>query len=387
MKILHSTGDWLALTKSWIYDQVRFMPDGVEQAIWCDTRIAGPHNEWTGQVFVERPTLYNRVSGCINNSLGCIVVRRKAPLDFTKYNVLFSHFGYRAWHDSLYLKGFPLKKIVRFYGCDVGLTAKQPGWMKKYKRIFDEYDLMLCEGPHMANELENIGAPREKIRWIHLGIDPNLVAKELTPTEKLFNPLCILIAGTFTEKKGIEYALEGISKFACETEYPVHLTLIGDSPPSLSKELCRKKDIEHLIEKMHLLKNIQLVKKGYVPLYELNAIMKKNLIFISPSVEANNGDIEGGFPVTLTHAAANGMILIGTDHCDLPEIVHDQVNGYICEQKSSQSISDCLKRFININQASVSEKRKASLQIVLKNFNAKLLADQMCKILSEEVMA
>ena len=387
MKILHSTDDWLALTKSWIYDQVRFMPDEVEQGVWCNRLVEGPHTSWNGEVFVQKHDIYSKVAGILYCRFGRFMLRPKGLINFKNYDVIFSHFGYRAWHDYLYLRGLPLKKIVRFYGCDVGLTAKQPGWMKKYKRIFDEYDLMLCEGPHMANELENIGAPREKIRWIHLGIDPDNVANELTPIEKLFNPLCILIAGTFTEKKGIEYALEGISKFACETEYPVHLTLIGDSPPSLSKELCRKKDIEHLIEKMHLLKNIQIVKKGYVPLDELNAIMKKNLIFISPSVEANNGDIEGGFPVTLTHAAANGMILIGTDHCDLPEIVHDQVNGYICEQKSSQSISDCLKRFININQASLSEKRKASLQIVSKDFNAKLLANQMCKILSEEVMA
>lgn len=360
------------------------MPDETKQAVWCDTQIDGPHKEWKGEVFVENARPYNKVASRVNNSLGRVVFRRKAPLDFLKYDVLFSHFGYRAWHDYMYVKGLPLKKIVRFYGCDIGITPKQPGWIVRYKRIFDEYDILLCEGPHMANELKEIGAPEDKIRWVHLGIDPNLVAKELTPVAELVNPLCILIAGTFSEKKGFEYALEGIKTFAEDTNYPTRLTLIGDSSHSLCKDVCRKSNIEALIREMQFLRNIDIIKSTYVPLNELYAAMKRNLVFVSPSVTASNGDIEGGFPVTLTHATANGMILIGTDHCDLPEIVRDDVNGYVCEQRSSNNISQCLKRLIDSDETSLSEKRKASLQLVSEEFNATKLAKNILNTISEK---
>ncbi len=383
MKILHSTSDWLSLTKSWIYDQVRFMPDGVEQAVWCNTLIEGPHNAWKEKVFKENSNLYNNLARRINNRMGEVMLKRKSPDDIFRYDALFSHFGNRAWHDYQYVKGFPLKKIVRFYGVDIGLTPRQPGWMKRYEKIFKEYDLLVCEGPYMARELEKLGAPNSKIKCLYLGIDPGLVATELIATEKLIKPLCILIAGTFTEKKGIEYALQGVLQFAQETKYPVRLTLIGDINPAIRLHLSKKEIIEKISAKIKLEKNIKFFHKSYVPLNELYSQMKENLVFISPSVTAKGGDIEGGFPVTLTHAAANGMILIGTDHCDLPEIVRDQINGYVCKQRSPSSIKECLDRLVNHENKSLQKKRGSSLEIVNNEFNAKVLGKRLTELVSE----
>lgn len=370
MKILHSTSDWLGLTKSWIYDQIRFMPREVEQSIWCYTRINGPHETWKGNIFIEQPSLYNLLCRITNSTLSLSLLQCKSHISFEDYDVLFSHFGNRAWHDYMYIKGLPIKKVVRFYGCDIGLTPKQSGWMKKYAQIFNEYDMFLCEGPYMARQLEYLGAPKEKIKWQYLGIDPDLISTLLFPTEQLIDPLCILIAGTFTEKKGIEYALQGIIQFVQHTKHKVRVTLIGDSGPVLNKENSRKEAIENLCKIMATNETVELIRKGYVPLTELYSLMKENLIFLSPSVTAQNGDIEGGFPVTLTHAAANGMILIGTDHCDLPEIVRDRVNGYVCNQRSAESIRNSLCDVIQTNATSLTAMRNASLGICSAHFNA-----------------
>ncbi len=372
MKILHSTDDWLVLTKSWIYDQVRFMPDGVEQGVWCDRLVDGPHTSWNGEVFVQKHGIYSKVASTLNSHLVQFMPRPKGVVNFKNYDVIISHFGFRAWHDYFYVRGLPLKKVVRFYGFDIGITPYQPGWMAKYQRIFQEYNLLLCEGPYMAKELEKLGAPKDKIKWVYIGIDPNLVAVKLISIAELINPLHILVAGTFTEKKGIEYALEGVLQFARETGTSIKLTLVGDSSPTLRKDCCRKEAIEKNIREIKLEKNIQFVRKKYVPLKKLYSIMKKNLVFIAPSIRSASGDMEGGFPVTLTHAAANGMILIGTDHCDLPEIVRDRFNGYTCQQRSPESISMCLKKITTSDIDSLCKKRIKSIELVLENFNAKL---------------
>jgi len=369
MNILHSTTDWLALTKSWIYDQIRFMPEDVEQTVWCDRLIDGPQTEWHGRIWVCYPTIFERIFYKINRFSWHPLPIYGRCNNFSEFDIVFSHFGYRAWRDYQYVKGRAIKKVVRFYGCDIGVSPKQPGWLDLYKKIFDEYDLLICEGPYMAKELESLSAPREKIKWLHLGIDPALLTKDVSPTEELIDPLCILIAGTFTEKKGIEYALEGVLQFIRENRQKVKLTLVGDANPYAKDQLETKYRISQIIEQLRKEKNIEVIQTGYISLSTLITLMQKNLLFISPSVTAKNGDIEGGFPVTLTHAAAQGMILIGTDHCDLPEIVRDRQNGFICRQNSSSDVFEMLKMISKMNLIDTNAMRNRSVEIVRCEFD------------------
>jgi colanic acid/amylovoran biosynthesis glycosyltransferase len=369
MHILHSTSDWLSLTKSWIYDQIRFMPTEVKQTVWCDQLIEGPHTAWNGRVWLHQPTVFEKIANRL-----CGYCRQRPAIyarmnSFTQYDIIFSHFGYRAWRDYQFVKDTPIKKVVRFYGCDVGVTPKQPGWMEKYKILFDAYDLFICEGPYMAKELEKLGAPKEKIKWLHIGIDPMLISDELTDVRSLIDPLCILIAGTFTEKKGIEYALEGILQFVREKQQKVKLTIVGDANPAAPDQVATKYRINQIMDLLRKEGSVEVVQTGYIPLSRLISLMKENLILISPSVTAKDGDIEGGFPVTLTHAAVQGMILIGTDHCDLPEIVRDGLNGFVCGQKSSDDICAALKRIRDFDLFHLNEMRKKSQTIVKSEFN------------------
>ena len=331
----------------------------------------------------HQPKLPEMLSLKFNNFFNQTLLKCKTDINFNEYDIFFSHFGYRAWRDYQFIKGMSFKKVARFYGCDVGVTPKQPKWMERYKRIFDEYNLFICEGPYMAKELERIGAPQKKIKWIHIGIDPALCANELTVSEYLLNPLCILIAATFTEKKGVEYALKGVLKFTRECGHRVNLTLIGDANPIYQDQLETKSKINSVINQIKNEKNITLNQKGYVSLSTLISSMQQNLILISPSITAKNGDIEGGFPVTLTQAAAKGMILIGTDHCDLPEIIRDEQNGFICKQKSPDDISNAIKRIIDMNISQIDKMRGVSRSIALNEFNQAQIGVQLYRLLSD----
>ena len=383
MNILHSTSDWLTLTKSWIYDQIRFMPENVRQTVWCNQLIDGPHTKWNGPVLAHQPKLPEMLSLKFNNFFNQTLLKCKTNINLNDYDVFFSHFGYRAWRDYQFIKGMSFKKVARFYGCDVGVTPKQPKWLDRYKRVFDEYNLFICEGPYMARELEKVGAPREKIKWLHIGIDPALFVNHFTVTENLFNPLRILIAATFTEKKGVEYALKGVLRFTKEYGHKVNLTLVGDANPAYIDQLETKSKINSVINQIKNEKDITLIQKGYVPLSALISFMQQNLILISPSITAKSGDIEGGFPVTLTQAAAKGMILIGTDHCDLPEIIRDGQNGFVCKQKSPGDISNAIKRIIDMNISQIDKMRGISRDIALNEFNQVKIGIQLYRFLSD----
>ena len=382
--LLHSTADWLALTKSWIFDQVRFLAPYCTQAVWCDRRITGPHDDWEGIVITQKDSVLNKFARRFNNWNNRQFLSLSSSVRFEDYYVLFSHFGYRAWHDLMYFKkSNSIKKVVRFYGSDIGVTPTLQGWKERYARIFDAYDLLLCEGPYMAEQLRALQAPSEKIQWIPLGIAPEYIVASLTPTKQLTDPLKILIAGTFTEKKGIDLALQGILEFVRQNRYPITVTLVGDANMNDSEQVATKQRIEKWLERLSSEQTCTIYRLGYISLDKLRQCMQEHLIFLSPSVTAESGDIEGGFPVGLTHAAANGMVLIGSDHCDLPLIVRHNENGFVCRQHSVADIVETLRKIISTDEKIIEHMRQNSLRLVRETFNAEAIAPRLVRMMQE----
>src|SRR4051812_21366847 len=124
--------------------------------------------------------------------------------------VLHSHFGSGGWADLAHARRMGARHVVTFYGFDVNyLPVSQPVWYARYRELFAAVDLVLCEGPHFARSIEALGCPAAKIKVQHLGVpieDIRFVPRQWQPG----TPLRILIAGSFTEKKGIPYALEAL---------------------------------------------------------------------------------------------------------------------------------------------------------------------------------
>ena len=62
-------------------------------------------------------------------------------------------------------------------------------------------------------------------------------------------------------------------------------------------------------------------------------------IFLQPSVRAEDGDAEGGAPVTITEMSASGMPVVATRHCDIPEVVQDGRSGLLAEEKDVDGLA------------------------------------------------
>ncbi len=386
-RILHSVFDWIHLTESWIFDQVECTPDFFSSSVWCDRRIASPLHLGDFEIYQERndSPRHHRLKLFFNNVLRKPLMRCAAVCNFSDFDLIFSHFGTRGWHDLSFVRGLPLKKVVRFYGADLGMMPRQRGWMTRYRALFKEYDLFVGEGPSMANRLVELGAPSEKVKWVPLGIDVSSVKVGLyRPSSELRRPLRILMAATFTEKKGTIYGLQGVDAFVKKTGYPVHLTLVGDAQP-YPDQLEIKQQVEKLVGGLSTLPHCTVERHGYLPLSQLKHLMQEHLVFIQPSVTAKSGDIEGGFPVTLTHAASNGMILVGSDHCDLPLIVRDGVNGYVVPQYSVDEIADALSNVMDLDALCVDQMRKASIDLVLQEFDARRNGERLYALLADVV--
>ena len=260
-----------------------------------------------------------------------------------------------------------LPHLVRFYGADVSALPRLGHWMERYARLFEHADLFLCEGPHMAGALTELGCPGEKVVIQPLGIDLEAIAyRPRRPAAD--GSLRILMASTFTAKKGIPYGLEAIALLA-DSGYSVQVTIVGDSG-GRKRDEAEKRRILDTISSRGLQGQARLL--GYVSRERLRDEAYEHDVFLAPSVTAPNGDAEGGAPVALIEMSASGMPIVSTNHCDIPGVVLDGVTGLLADEHDSEGLAVRLRELADSAETRAAMGR-AARQHVEAFYDARLL--------------
>ena len=133
-----------------------------------------------------------------------------------------------------------------------------------------------------------------------------------------------------TEKKGLRYAIQ-----ACDilnkSGYRFQYDIVGYG--ELNAEL------QQLISKYGLEDKVNII--GFQPQSVVKKLLMKSDVFLLPSVTANNGDMEG-IPVALMEAMAIGLPVISTFHSGIPELIENDVSGWLCDERDFQAIANIL---------------------------------------------
>jgi colanic acid/amylovoran biosynthesis glycosyltransferase len=189
----------------------------------------------------------------------------------------------------------------------------------------------------MAQRIRELGCPEEKLRVHHLGVAVDRI--DYRPrTWQPGEPLRVLLAATFHEKKGIPFALRALGEL--NREAPVWITLIGDENKN-SGVRSDKANILRAIEECGLQSVTRMM--GYQPHRVLLREAYANHVYLAPSITAGDGDTEGGAPVALIEMMASGMPVVASRHCDIPNIVIDQRTGLLAEERDVDGLLRSLK--------------------------------------------
>ena len=332
--VAHSFEVWLPVTMTWAYNQVRYA-EGTRALVLAGSTANRERYPWepvyTTTSRVERAWLRAlRRSG-----------RRAYPRAYGsafrdhRPQVLHSHFGYRGWADIPLARRHGLIHVVTFYGHDVTMfPSTWPVWRRRYAELFDAATVILCEGPFMSHSLVELGCPESKVRIQRLGVELDRLPchpRVLRDGE----PVRVLIAGAFRPKKGIPAALEAVA-FSHARGRDLRVTVVGGSNGSAIEE-AERASIEEVVRRHHLADIVTFA--GMVPYERLLNEFERHHLFLSPSVTAPDGDSEGGAPVTIIEAAATGMPVVSTTHCDIPEVVEDGVTGVLAPQGDQQALT------------------------------------------------
>ena len=340
LTVLHSCPVWLPQTQTWLYNQVRALPEDIESRVAClraENLDQFPHPRlqrfFGGSRWAYRAEALLRRIGLPLQPFWLARIARQR-----KVSLLHSHFGNMGWLNLPVARRLGLAHVVTFYGLDVDFLPQQDGrWHERYRRLFAEADAVLCEGPHMASRIVARGCPPAKVQVHHLGVD--LAALPFRP--RLWQPgqpLRVLIAGAFREKKGIPDALEALGRLQHDVE--LEISLIGDAGTE-QREGEEKRRILEVIERHHLGSRLRLL--GFQSHARLLEEAYQHHIFLSPSIHAADGDSEGGAPVAIIEMAATGMAVVSTTHCDIPEIITDQRSGLLAAEGDVSGLVERLR--------------------------------------------
>lgn len=334
-------GIWLELTMTWLYTQVVHLPANVTSHVFCGItrnldvfpfpRIHSLEND------SRRMQLADRLLRKLHISRHFVWARRARDLGA---RLVHSHFGDTAWEFLPVARACRAKHVVSFYGFDVSLLPRLDNWLARYAEVFGEVDLVLCEGPHMARCLQELGCPGGKVVVHHLGVPVHEIPfapRRWTPKERLR----VLMAATFKEKKGLHLGIDALGRLRDSLD--LELTLIGGSLPS-RKGVADKERIHAAIDRAGLRDRVRLL--GFVPHRILHEEARKHHLFLAPSLTAANGDTEGGAPVTLIEMAASGIPIVSTRHCDIPGIIEDEVTGLLAPEADALALAERIERMV-----------------------------------------
>jgi colanic acid/amylovoran biosynthesis glycosyltransferase len=327
--VLNTCDLFVGRTTNWLYDHLRCIPRH-EPFVYCDdlrNRAEFPllgARRRAGWRLSHR--VWRRVMGERLYPADARWLRRLRPA------LLHSHFGYVAVHDFALRAALDVPWLVGFYGADVYELGRLPEWRDKYAPLFEQARRVLALGPEMARALERLGCPPDKLLVHPLGVDAGSIPSRPRVMRR-GDSLKILFAGTFREKKGVEYVIRGAAA-ARRHGVPLHLTLVGDAAgkagdretkDAIFGEI-RRLDMESVV-----------THHSFVEFDRLLELALDSHVFLAPSVTGENGDAEGT-PFVLQQMMATGIAVIATRHSDIPYIFGEHA-GQLVPERDADAIA------------------------------------------------
>ncbi len=258
---------------------------------------------------------------------------------FNKFNelqpdIIHAHFGHNAMYALPYARRFGIPLVVSFHGRDVsmlkGPDRLNPGWWHytlRYKRLFEEADLMLAASKELKALLMEAGAPEDKITVHRLGID---MTRFKPRSELPSGQPVILMVGRLVEKKGFGYAIRALASVH-SMGHDVTARIIGDGPlRPILEDLVRSVGLD---DRIHFL--------GALPHDEVLRHLSEAYAVLTPSITASNLDRESGL-IVAKEACAMALPVIGTWHGGIPEIIDDGKTGFLVPERDHEALADRL---------------------------------------------
>ena len=287
-------------------------------------------------------------------------------------DVFLVHFGYAgALANKLrelgVLKG---KQATVFHGADISRRHILEEHKLDYVNLFRQSELMLPISHLWENKLIEMGCPPDKIHVTRMGIEPEKF--NFQPRQAFHTPLRIVSVARLTEKKGLDVAVKA-SAILKQRGGQFQYTIIGNGDQNeMMRDFIAREGMEDCVS-----------MPGFKPQEEIRRALSEADIFLLPSKTAADGDMEG-IPVALMEAMAVGLPVVSTFHSGIPELIENNVSGWLVEEDDPEALAETLLK-LSQGEVDVAPVVAAARHKVETEFNQHIAYGELAQILERLV--
>lgn len=171
-------------------------------------------------------------------------------------------------------------------------------------------------------------------------------------------PLQLISVGRSHWIKGYEYAMR-CCKFLKEHQFPFHYTIIGGA---------RNEELQFMRFDMGLEDEVSFT--GQVSQLEVKEKMQSSHLMLLPSIEE-------GVPNVVVEAMAIGLPVIATNCGGLPELIEDDINGWLVPRRDPAAMAQAVIRFSQLSEEDILRIRRAARKKVEEQHNEEKMIEEM----------
>jgi len=248
------------------------------------------------------------------------------------YDAIVAHFG----PQGMIAQGLREMRVIDgplvtfFHAYDLTAAPRLAG-RGMYRRLFERGELQLAISERGAHRLRALGAPQEKTRVHHMGVNVTTFQPPgERPPPAPEQPTRVISIGRLVEKKGFELGLRAVARARMRGARLTY-AIYGSGP--LQAEL------ERTIDALDLRGVAQL--RGPASQERLAEALRSSDVLLAPSVTSRGGD-EEGIPIVLMEALATELPVVATDCGGVAELVADDGCGFLVSEHDRIAMIEAL---------------------------------------------
>lgn len=192
------------------------------------------------------------------------------------------------------------------------------------------------------------------------GVDSVSVTKAASRDVKKPNKHLIISVGRFTEKKGFPYLIEAVDILK-NKGFDLICYIIGFGP--LYYDLLKQ------ISDLHLEKQVQILgENNGLSNVDTLGYMRVSDVFVFPSIQTSEGDVDGIANVLLEAGVLN-LPIVATDAGSTCEFIVNGETGLVVPQKNSSAIASALEKLL-IDRSLASKLSKSAYDKAVIGFDS-----------------
>jgi len=290
------------------------------------------------------------------------------PADLNYFDIIVCQYGGEGKRlvPILKEKNYRGKLVTCIRGGDI--TSKLETEPHAYDELFQRGDLFLPVCSYFKYRLAILGCNESKIKVLHSAID----CSKFKFRERTMQPgkkIRIVSVSRLDEEKGIKYVIQAVAKLS-KNYKNIEYLIVGDGK--------KAEYLQGVIEHYGVGKTVKLT--GWYSQDQVAELLDQADLFVLPSVTAERGSQEG-IPNALKEAMACGLPVISTFHAGIPELIQDNVSGFLVPERDATSLARRIEYLINNPQIWPSLGRNARA-VIEQNFENKRVNQQLLELVN-----